>query len=83
MMLDDSAPNKKYFNPALVEVSDSLYRVDKTYSRGQAYPALRTVRDSFPSYGSPSKSSKRFLFHELIELVTNNFHVCVIKISYM
>jgi len=34
-MLDDSAPNKKYFNPALVEVSDSLYRVDKTYSRGQ------------------------------------------------
>jgi len=59
-MLEDKAPNKKYFKPALVEVSDSLYRVDKTYSSGQwnGYPALRTVRDSFPSYGSPSKSSK-------------------------
>ena len=52
-------PNKKYINPPVVDNSEFLYIVLNMYNRGQwnGYPALRTVRDSFPSYGSPSISS--------------------------
>lgn len=31
MIQEDNPPNKKYFNPAAVELSESLYKVDKTY----------------------------------------------------
>jgi hypothetical protein len=32
---EDKPPNKKYFKPAEVADSESLYKVDNTYSRGQ------------------------------------------------
>ena len=32
MIHEDNPPNKKYFNPALVEDSEFLYKLDKIYN---------------------------------------------------